>query len=169
MNHRRISLLLIGVMLIVLFAGCAATTEETTQPTTQAVTEETVVESSDAPAETQPTTEVATEETAMPTSETTAASAAAPGTTTAPTAPSTTAAPTTTAAPEPTEPVDLRSIALNYIGQSVSSLYAAIGYPNSSSYASSCVGPGEDGELYYNGFTVYTYRENDVETVVDVW
>ncbi len=29
-------------------------------------------------------------------------------------------------------------------------------------------GPGEDGELVYDGFTVYTYRENGVETVEDV-
>ena len=47
-------------------------------------------------------------------------------------------------------------------------LIAAIGSPISSSYAPSCLGPGEDGELIYNGFTVYTYRENGVETVEDV-
>ena len=55
-----------------------------------------------------------------------------------------------------------------YIGQSVSSLIAAIGSPISSSYAPSCLGPGEDGELIYDGFTVYTYRENGTETVEDV-
>ena len=55
-----------------------------------------------------------------------------------------------------------------YIGQSASSLIAAIGSPISSSYAPSCLGPGEDGELIYDGFTVYTYRENGVETVEDV-
>ena len=38
-----------------------------------------------------------------------------------------------------------------------------------SSYASSCLGPGEDGELYYDGFTVYTYRDPDgTENVYDV-
>jgi hypothetical protein len=47
-------------------------------------------------------------------------------------------------------------------------LIAAIGSPNSRSYASSCIGEGEDGELSYNGFTVYTYRENGIETVQDV-
>ncbi len=52
-----------------------------------------------------------------------------------------------------------------FIGQSLSSLTAAIGQPNSSDYASSCLGEGEDGELHYNGFTVYTYRENGSETV----
>ena len=55
-----------------------------------------------------------------------------------------------------------------YIGQSVSSLIAAIGSPLSQSYAPSCLGPGEDGELIYDGFTVYTYREYGVETVQDV-
>ena len=56
----------------------------------------------------------------------------------------------------------------DYIGSSVGALYAAIGYPNGSEYAQSCIGAGEDGILYYSGFTVYTYRENGVETVVDV-
>ena len=55
------------------------------------------------------------------------------------------------------------------MGSSVDALYAAIGKPLSSNYASSCNGPGEDGELSYNGFVVYTYRENGVETVVAVW
>ena len=38
-----------------------------------------------------------------------------------------------------------------YIGQSASSLITAIGSPISSSYAPSCLGPGEDGELVYDG------------------
>lgn len=54
------------------------------------------------------------------------------------------------------------------IGHPVSDLYAAIGRPtNGSVYASSCNGPGEDGMLFYDGFTVYTYRENGEEKVVD--
>ena len=45
----------------------------------------------------------------------------------------------------------------------------AIGKPNNESYASSCLGDGEDGELSYDGFTVYTYRAPDgAETVYDV-
>ena len=56
----------------------------------------------------------------------------------------------------------------HFIGQSVSSLIAAIGQPLSWDYAPSCLGSGEDGELIYNGFTVYTYREGGSETVVDV-
>lgn len=59
-------------------------------------------------------------------------------------------------------------IAESYIGKEVSELYAAIGEPESVSYASSCLGSGEDGELVYNGFTVYTYKEGDSEVVQNV-
>ena len=51
----------------------------------------------------------------------------------------------------------------------ISPAYDAIGKPNSSEYASSCIGDGEDGLLYYNGFTVTTYRENGKETVQDAY
>ena len=44
---------------------------------------------------------------------------------------------------------------------------AAIGAPESSDYAPSCLGPGEDVNLYYDGFTVYTYRDSDQQVVVD--
>ncbi len=47
-------------------------------------------------------------------------------------------------------------------------MIAAIGQPISSSYASSCMGDGEDGELIYSGFTVYTYRDASGEVVQDV-
>ena len=51
----------------------------------------------------------------------------------------------------------------------IGDLHLAIGEPDNSSYASSCLGPGEDGELYYDGFTVYTYRDPDgTENVYDV-
>ena len=43
-----------------------------------------------------------------------------------------------------------------------------IGEPDSADYAPSCLGPGEDGELTYDGFIVYTYREEGSETVEDV-
>lgn len=61
-----------------------------------------------------------------------------------------------------------KTIAESYIGKEVSELYDAIGEPESSSYASSCLGSGEDGELVYNGFTVYTYKEGDSEVVQNV-
>lgn len=64
---------------------------------------------------------------------------------------------------------DAFAAAQEMIGEDVSALTAAIGEPDSSSYASSCLGPGEDGELYYDGFTVYTYRDPDgTENVYDV-
>ena len=82
------------------------------------------------------------------------------------------AAPDAAAAEAPAEenaaeaPVDERmQKALDCVGSTTDKLYAAIGYPESSDYASSCLGSGDDGNLYYDGFTVYTYRENGVETV----
>jgi len=64
----------------------------------------------------------------------------------------------------------LRSLATICIGCNVSDLYNLIGYPpNGSHYEKSNNSDpnvvGEDGELYYEGFTVYTYRENGVESV----
>jgi len=58
--------------------------------------------------------------------------------------------------------------AQKYVGADVSALIAAIGSPSSRSYAQSCLGPGQDGVLRYNGFTVYTYKENGKETVQSV-
>ena len=55
------------------------------------------------------------------------------------------------------------------IGGSAAELASAIGQPKDTSYASSCLGDGEDGEWYYDGFTVYTYRDTDgTENVYDV-
>jgi len=81
--------------------------------------------------------------------------------------------PTPEPAPEPTPepapaPAATKEVAMTFIGRSVSSLIAAIGQPIGSDYAPSCLGSGEDGELFYNGFTVYTYREGSTETVQDV-
>ncbi|MBQ3638843.1 MAG: hypothetical protein II953_10815 [Clostridia bacterium] len=58
--------------------------------------------------------------------------------------------------------------AMTCIDKPVSALYDLIGEPGESDYAPSCFGDGEDGNLYYDGFTVYTYRENGEETVRDV-
>lgn len=70
--------------------------------------------------------------------------------------------------PEDLETGDARETAVSLIGSSVEDLYAAIGEPSGSDYAPSCLGSGEDGELFYDGFTVYTYREGNTETVEDV-
>ena len=74
--------------------------------------------------------------------------------------PASEAAPAEQAAPAETASLET---ALKYVGKDVSKLYAAIGKPTSSEYASSCIGDGEDGLLYYDGFTVTTYRENGKE------
>lgn len=80
--------------------------------------------------------------------------------------------PTPTPTPQPTKaaPAPTADKAAAYIGSSTASLVAAIGQPNSKSYASSCIGDGQDGEWYYSGFTVYTYKDVDgSETVQDVF
>lgn len=60
--------------------------------------------------------------------------------------------------PEPGPENGAKDIALSLVGSDVSELYDAVGYPISSSYAPSCLGDGEDGELVYDGFTVYTFK-----------
>lgn len=78
----------------------------------------------------------------------------------------TTEAPTETT----TEANSLKAQAESCIGKTVEELIALIGEPQSSDYAPSCLNPGvgEDGNLYYDGFTVYTYKEDGVEEVVAV-
>ena len=79
-------------------------------------------------------------------------------------------APTEAAVEEdPEEPTpDPVEIVRGLIDQPIEDLYAQIGEPESADYAPSCMGDGEDGMLFYDGFIVYTYREGDVETVYDV-
>lgn len=65
-------------------------------------------------------------------------------------------------------PAEIKAIAEAFIGRDVAELFEAIGDPLDTDYAPSCLVPGEageDGELFYDGFTVYTYRYNGVETV----
>lgn len=76
-------------------------------------------------------------------------------------------APAEAPADEPVEE-DPVEIVRGYIDQPIEDLYAVIGQPESSDYAPSCMGEGEDGMLFYDGFIVYTYREGEVETVYDV-
>ena len=59
------------------------------------------------------------------------------------------------------------AIAKDYIDSPVEDLLAAIGDPEERDYAPSCMGSGDDGNLYYDGFIVYTYREGDSEVVID--
>ena len=67
--------------------------------------------------------------------------------------------------PERSVSDEAKAIAMSMEGQSTSALFAAIGQPQSSDYTTSCMGPGEDGNLYYDGFVVYTYREGDSEVI----
>ena len=63
----------------------------------------------------------------------------------------------------------LFELAKGYVDKPLAELQAEIGEPLSSSYVSSCLIPGgEDGELHYDGFTVYTVKSGDSETVQDV-
>lgn len=85
-----------------------------------------------------------------------------------PSAPESTAPAVEPSAPESSDPEARKEQAASFIGKSVDDLIAAIGEPTGSDYAPSCLGSGEDGELFYDGFSVYTYREGDTETVQDV-
>ena len=72
---------------------------------------------------------------------------------------------------QPTEPEQSAfELAESCLDLPVEDLYALIGEPEGSDYAPSCLNPGvgEDGNLYYDGFVVYTYREGDTETVTYV-
>ena len=72
---------------------------------------------------------------------------------------------------QPTEPEQSAfELAESCLDLPVEDLYALIGEPEGSDYAPSCLNPGvgEDGNLYYDGFVVYTYREGDSEVVYDV-
>lgn len=72
--------------------------------------------------------------------------------------------------PEPAPATDRKAVAQGLVGHPVSELYAAIGRPISADYAPSClVLDGEDGELVYDGFTVYTEKGPDYETVYAVF
>lgn len=66
----------------------------------------------------------------------------------------------------PAEPTALET-ALTFVDQDAAALTQAIGEPLETQYEASCSGPGDDGVWTYDGFTVYTYRENGVETIVD--
>ena len=83
--------------------------------------------------------------------------------------PSETVAPAAeTEEPDSQSEESLRSVAEQFIDREASELIAAIGEPKATDYASSCLGPGQDGELDYDGFTVYTYKEGDSEVVKEV-
>lgn len=71
----------------------------------------------------------------------------------------------TPAADEAAGDASLLDTAKQFEGEPLEDLIAAVGEPESSDYAPSCLGDGEDGNLYYDGFTVYTYRDDSGEIV----
>lgn len=147
LGYMCMAVLLLGLLL----AGCSAAGEPAATPTIT------------------PTATPAAVPTATPTTEPTASPTDPPAATAEPTA-----APTEAPAPMPTEPAailppDIED-AKSYIGGSAGELAEALGEPLSRSYASSCIGDGEDGQWDYGAFTVYTYRAPDGgETVEDVF
>ena len=60
-------------------------------------------------------------------------------------------------------------ISKKYIGKNVDELIEVLGEPKSREYTHSCLGDGEDGNLEYEGFFVYTYKEKNIEIVKDIY
>lgn len=79
-----------------------------------------------------------------------------------------TEAPTEPPAPPKLTAEEMKAIAMSMIGHQVSELIAAIGSPVSTAYVPSCLVDGEDGMLYYDGFTVYTERTGGLEEITYV-
>ena len=71
------------------------------------------------------------------------------------------------AAAEASEARSPLETALTFVDHDAGELIAAIGEPQEKAYEESCSGPGEDGIWTYDGFTVFTYLENGVETIID--
>ena len=60
-------------------------------------------------------------------------------------------------------------IAQGFIDHPLEELVAAIGEPLSSVYGPSCLIPGgQDGQLQYDGFWIYSVKDGEMETVKDV-
>lgn len=64
--------------------------------------------------------------------------------------------------------LDVEDLASRFVDSPLDALLAELGEPSSREYVPSCLGPGEDGELFYDGFTVYTFKSADGEVVIDV-
>lgn len=154
-------LIVMMLALAMVFGVCSCSEEKKNDEVTDTVSEE-VKEVSSQPEE-------KTEEALPATTEETAQTQAVEEEPEAVTADEVTPEPAKEEAPAPEVKTASKETASQYIGQSTSALVAAIGQPNSKTYASSCIGDGEDGEWYYDGFTVYTYRENGSERVEDVF
>lgn len=137
---KRILALVLSLLLALSLCGCAAQTEAAPAPETPAPTAKPVPET-EAPAPTQAT---------------------------ASESPDGGLHPVDSPAAESAEIAARRELALSFVEKDAAELIEALGEPLERSYAPSCLGSGQDGELRYEGFTVYTYREGDRETVKDV-
>ncbi len=162
-DMKRIALFALTV-LVLLLCACTKTPAQPTPAPTAAPASATPATA--APTEASATPSPTPEPTPAPTPEPTPESTPSP-------TPEPTPEPTPAPTPAPTEApamssTEKKAIAEGYIDRDVEELYAAIGKPDSSDYAPSCLGEGGDGNLYYGGFIVHTYREDGMETVIYV-
>ena len=139
---KRTIITLCMICLLALLAGCGA--EQTAQKAAPAE-----------PAQTAEPVETAPQEPAAPETPAEPEPAAEPTVETEPEKPA-----------EPEAPAGLE-LALSLTGQDTAGLLEQLGEPLSQSYEESCSGPGDDGIWQYEGFIVFTYREDGAETVVD--
>ena len=139
---KRTIIILCTICLLALLAGCGA--EQTAQEAAPAE-----------PVQTAEPVETAPQEAAAPEAPAEPEPAAEPTVETEPETPA-----------EPEAPAGLE-LALSLTGQDTAGLLEQLGEPLSQSYEESCSGPGDDGIWQYEGFIVFTYREDGAETVVD--
>ena len=96
----------------------------------------------------------------------------APAEAPAPSQPAETAVPSATlpdAGLEPAGEPTPFEIAQEYIDRPLEELIDAIGEPLSSAYGPSCLIQGaQDGQLQYDGFWIYSVKDDEMETVKDV-
>ena len=96
----------------------------------------------------------------------------APAEAPAPSQPAETAVPSATlpdASLEPAGEPTPFEIAQEYIDRPLEELIDAIGEPLSSAYGPSCLIQGaQDGQLQYDGFWIYSVKDDEMETVKDV-
>ena len=97
---------------------------------------------------------------------------ASPADVPAPSQPAETAAPSAALPDANLEPVGEPTpfeIAQGFIDRPLEELVAAIGEPLSSVYGPSCLIPGgQDGQLQYDGFWIYSVKDGEMEAVKDV-
>lgn len=164
MSKRLFSLLLALLMLLTLCA-CGQKSDEpaATEAPTAAPTPEATAEPTPAPTPV-PTPEPTLEPSPAPTPAESPAAEEGP----APFLPDAGLHPVEVKPTEDPEIAARRELAKSFLDKDAEDLIKELGEPLERNYAPSCLGDGEDGELVYEGFLVYTYREDGRETVIDV-